>query len=114
MVDFQHPLYMATPRYVSYPSAQVQGQFDHFKAIETALRDCAQIPVKEFALVVLLENGEEKTYSSTSLKAHWPKIFSERFKRDFHQCATGWVGNDGSFPNSGQFNPLQYRQRSTC
>jgi hypothetical protein len=77
------------------------------KAIETALRDCAQIPVKEFALVVLLENGEEKTYSSTSLKPHWSKIFSERFKRDFHQCANGWVGTDGSYPSSGQFNALQ-------
>lgn len=77
------------------------------KPIVTALRDCAQIPVKEFALIVLTDNGEEKTYSSLS-KAHWPRIFSERFQRDFHQCANGWVGTDGSYPNTGQFNALQY------
>lgn len=75
------------------------------KPIETALRECAQIPVKEFALIVMLENGEEKTYSSTSLKPHWQKLFNDRFRRDFHQCAQ-WVNTEASFPSSGQFGTL--------
>lgn len=49
------------------------------------------------------DNGEQKTYSSTSLKLHWPKIFTERFKRDFRQC-TRWANAEGSYPNSGQSN----------
>ncbi|TVY33082.1 Uncharacterized protein LOCC1_G008671 [Lachnellula occidentalis] len=69
------------------------------QAVEHALRECAQIPVKEFALIVMQDNGEQKTYSSTSLKPHWPKIFTERFKRDFHQCAR-WGNAEASYPNS--------------
>jgi hypothetical protein len=76
------------------------------KNVETALRDYAQIPVKEFALIVMQENGEQRTYSSTSLKPHRSKIFTQRFKKDFQQYAR-WVNTEGSYPNSGQSNLFQ-------
>ena len=88
---------------ISVPPYYTKVNLTLSKPIETVLRECAQIPVKEFALVVMLENGEQKTYSSTSLKPHWPKIFTERFKRDFHQCAR-WVTAEGSYSSSGQSN----------
>lgn len=66
--------------------------------VETALKDCAGLSVKEFALIVLDENGEEKTYTSTSLTPYQRRIFSERFKLDFrryvHRAA------QGSYPQS--------------
>jgi len=70
------------------------------KNVEAALRDYAQIPVKEFALIVMQENGEQRTYSSASLKPHRSKIFTERFKKDFYQYAR-WVNTEGSYPDSG-------------
>ncbi|TVY32091.1 Uncharacterized protein LSUB1_G008706 [Lachnellula subtilissima] len=88
-----------TPSVHGYPQVYIPAPIYDTKAVEHALRECAQIPVKEFALIVMQDNGEQKTYSSTSLKPHWPKIFTERFKRDFHQCAR-WANAEGSYPNS--------------
>ncbi|TVY88179.1 Uncharacterized protein LAWI1_G007561 [Lachnellula willkommii] len=88
-----------TPSVHGYPQVYISAPIYDAKAVEHALRECAQIPVKEFALIVMQDNGEQKTYSSTSLKLHWPKIFTERFKHDFHQCAR-WANAEGSYPNS--------------
>jgi len=53
--------------------------------VETALKDCAKISVKEFALFVIDDNGQEKQYTSTSLRPHQQRIFSDRFKTDFRR-----------------------------
>lgn len=53
--------------------------------IEAALRDCVRLPVKEFALIVLLENGEERTYTSQLLTPCQPRIFSDRFRQEFRR-----------------------------
>lgn len=53
------------------------------KPIGVALRDYAGIPVKEFVLACRLDNGEEKTYHSKSLRPYISKVFTERFRRDF-------------------------------
>ncbi|RFU24067.1 hypothetical protein B7463_g12271, partial [Scytalidium lignicola] len=54
-------------------------------SIETALRDCVGLPVKDFALIVSLENGEEKTYTSHSLTPFQPQIFTDQFKHGFRR-----------------------------
>lgn len=68
--------------------------------IESALRDCARIPVKEFALFVKAENGEERMYSSPSLRPHRNRIFSSGFRREFRHCCR-LISADGSFSSSG-------------
>ena len=70
------------------------------KNVEAALRDYARIPVKEFALIVMQENGEQRTYSSASLSPHQPKIFTKRFEKNFQQYAR-WVNTEGPYPESG-------------
>lgn len=75
-------------------------ELTYFKTVEAALRDCARIPVKEFALVVLLESGEERYYSSQSLTPYQPRIFTERFKQDFRRNVHRSI-TEGSYPNSG-------------
>ncbi|KAF4622808.1 hypothetical protein G7Y89_g14217 [Cudoniella acicularis] len=105
------------PQESRIPSAPLHG---YPQPIESALRDCAQIPVREFALVVILENGEEKTYSSTSLKPYRPRIFTERFRRDFRQCVRR-AGVEGSCPSSaysqegmyGEFDEPDIRKHSS-
>ncbi|TVY82745.1 Uncharacterized protein LSUE1_G001420 [Lachnellula suecica] len=74
-----------------------------YNSVETALKEHAGIKVKDFALIVIDELGEEKIYSSAALKPHWPKIFNERFKRDFRQCA-GWATGEGSYSNPAAYN----------
>jgi hypothetical protein len=55
------------------------------KSVESALKDCAGLKVKEFALAVLHENGKLKTYTSTSLTPLQGRIFTGDFRRDFHR-----------------------------
>lgn len=52
--------------------------------IAAALKECAGLLFKEFALVVLNENGEEDVYTSAALTPHQRRIFTDRFKVDFH------------------------------
>lgn len=47
--------------------------------IETALRECARIPIKDFVLAAIDENGEVKTYTSVSLAPHRQRIFNDHF-----------------------------------
>jgi hypothetical protein len=67
------------------------------KPVETALKDCAGLSVKEFALIVLDENGDEKTYTSTSLTPHQQRIFTEKFRNDFRKI----IKRVNQFPNAG-------------
>ena len=60
-------------------------ELTRLKSVESALKDCAGLKVKEFALAVLLENGKLKTYTSTSLTRLQGRIFTSDFKRDFHR-----------------------------
>ena len=75
---------------------------DSPKTIEAALRDCVRLPVKEFALIVLLESGEERTYTSQSLTPCQPRIFSERFRTDFRRNVRRATAG-GDYPGSGSF-----------
>jgi hypothetical protein len=55
------------------------------KTIEAALRDCVGLPVKDFAVIVVLENGDEKTYTSPFLTPYQQKIFTNKFRQDFRR-----------------------------
>jgi hypothetical protein len=70
------------------------------KTIEAALRDCVRLPVKEFALIVLLESGDEKTYTSRSLTPRQSKIFREQFITDFRRSARRGTA-ESAYPGSG-------------
>ena len=56
-----------------------------FKPVETALKYCAGLSVKEFALIIRGEHGEEKTYTSASLTPHQQRIFTHNFRVDFRR-----------------------------
>ncbi|KUJ07360.1 uncharacterized protein LY89DRAFT_742991 [Mollisia scopiformis] len=55
------------------------------QAIEDTLKKCVGIPFKEFGLIVRLETGEDKVYSSLALARFRDTIFTEKFKQDFHR-----------------------------
>lgn len=69
--------------------------------METALRECAGISVKDFALIIFDQYGEEKTYTSKSLTPYMRRIFSERFKQDCRRYVQ--KPTQGSHPQSGLF-----------
>lgn len=48
--------------------------------IAAALKDCTGLLFKEFVLVVLDEDREEKLYTSAALTPHQQRIFTDRFK----------------------------------
>ncbi|KAG0652329.1 Uncharacterized protein D0Z07_1411 [Hyphodiscus hymeniophilus] len=79
------------------------------KSIEAALRDCVRLPVKEFALIVQLENGEERTYTSQSLTPWQPRIFGDRFRQDFrrsvHRAASEASYPGSAYPDGGALFP---------
>ena len=75
------------------------------KTIEAALRDCVRLPVKEFALIVQLENGDEKTYTSQSLSPYQPRIFSDRFRQDF-QRSIRRTTTEGAYSGAGLLIPV--------
>jgi hypothetical protein len=70
------------------------------------LKECVRIPVKEFALAVVLENGEEKVYSSSSLARYRERFFGEQFKNEFHRSICR-AARDGMHQNSGKFSPFR-------
>lgn len=72
------------------------------------MRDCAQIPVKEFALLVKLENGDEKIFSSVSLKPYRSRIFTDQVTQEFHHCCR-LLASESSFAPSGQSDPPQIK-----
>lgn len=51
--------------------------------IAAALKDCTGLLFKEFVLVVLDEDREEKLYTSAALTPHQQRIFTDRFKVGF-------------------------------
>ncbi|KAG4028258.1 hypothetical protein MFRU_023g00930 [Monilinia fructicola] len=71
-------------------------------SVEECLRSCARIPVKEFAVIAILENGSEVNYTSQNLTNFQPKIFSQHFKSDFHKSIER-AGLDASFSNSTSY-----------
>jgi hypothetical protein len=67
---------------------------DLSKTIKASLRECVGIPIKEFALAVVLENGEEKTYSSTS------QIVTDQSRQNFSRSVRRAAE---ALPNLGKF-----------
>lgn len=93
------------------PNAQVSQSPHHRpQTIKDALRDCVRIPVKEFALIAICENGELQTYASPPLSKYHDKIFSESFKSTFTRAAHR-VNRDGNFaPNGFGLEGILYNQ----
>jgi len=73
-----------------------------FQSVESALRDCARIPVKEFALVAILENGQPKVYRSSNLTPTTARYFSNQLKQDFRDTIR--PSAEGSYPSSGSLS----------
>ena len=69
------------------------------------MKDCVRIPVKEFALAVVLESGEERVYSSPSLAKYRERFFGEQFKVEFHRSIRK-AAREGIYPGSGRFSPF--------
>jgi hypothetical protein len=76
------------------------------KTIEAALRECVRIPVKDFGLVVTLESGEEKTYSSTSLAPYRQRFFTDQFYSNFRRAVRR--ATDDAYSSSGKSYPNAY------
>ncbi|KAM3074784.1 hypothetical protein ACMFMG_008200 [Clarireedia jacksonii] len=72
-------------------------------SIEESLRCCARVPVKDFALIAVLDDGQEVTFTSQNLTSFQPNIFSPAFKTDFHRCVRR-ASLDAPFSNSGAYN----------
>ncbi|ESZ92987.1 hypothetical protein SBOR_6653 [Sclerotinia borealis F-4128] len=53
--------------------------------IKEYLRSCTRIPVKEFAVIAILDDGQEVNYTSQNLTNFQPRIFSQHLKNDFHR-----------------------------
>jgi hypothetical protein len=72
---------------VPLPS-QLQQQTTHkhlpstYSLIASALKELA-LPVKEFAFIVVDENGDSKEFTSPSLTPYHQQVFSNKFRRDF-------------------------------
>jgi hypothetical protein len=76
---------------------------DLFKTVEAALKECAGIPVKDFGLVVTLENGEERTFSSTSLAPYRQRFFTGEFYSHFRRAVR--KASDDAYSSSGKTFP---------
>jgi hypothetical protein len=76
------------------------------ETIEAALRECARIPVKEFGLVVTLENGEEKTYTSSSLAPYRQRFFTDQFHLNFRRAVRKTT--DDAYSSSSKSYPSVY------
>lgn len=46
-------------------------------------KECSKIPVKDFVLHAVLQNGEERTYSSSNLTPFQDKIITDEVRRRF-------------------------------
>jgi hypothetical protein len=65
------------------------------------LRECVGIPVKEFGLVVTLENGEERTFSSISLAPYRQRFFTGDFYSRYRR-AVRKANTDDAYSSSGE------------
>jgi hypothetical protein len=72
------------------------------QSVESALRDCARIPLKEFALVAILENGQPKVYRSSNLTPATARYFSNQLKQNFRHTIR--PSAEGSYPSSGSLS----------
>ncbi|KAI9645822.1 hypothetical protein NHQ30_005257 [Ciborinia camelliae] len=72
-------------------------------SVEECLRSCARIPVKEFAVIAILDDGREVNYTSQTLTNFQPRIFSPHLKNDFHKSIQR-ASLDASFSNSASYN----------
>ena len=75
------------------------------KTIETALKECADIPVRDFGLIITLENGEEKTFSSNSLAPCRQYFFTEDFYSHYRR-AVQKANKDDTYSSSGRSYPF--------
>jgi hypothetical protein len=85
---------------------------DWVKTVEAALRECAGISVRDFSLVVTLENGEEKTFSSVSLAPYRQRIFTQDFYVNYRR-AVRRANPDGSYCGSGTSHSVASDEKST-
>ena len=102
---FNPPQQIHAREMVGRPCSLSQRELTLPKTVEQALRDCARIPIKEFALAVTLDNGEEKMYSSTALIPYRQRFFSDRFRQDFHRSVRR-AAMDGPYVGAGMVSAL--------
>ncbi|TAQ83041.1 hypothetical protein B7494_g8635 [Chlorociboria aeruginascens] len=86
--------------------------------IEESLRECARLTsLDKFALIILQDNGEERTYTSQSLKLHQSQIFSESFRAQFRAAAGGSFSSpgyeDSLFSDFNVDHEQRYRKQSS-
>jgi hypothetical protein len=77
-----------------------------YSLIASALKELA-LPVKEFAFIVVDENGNSKEFTSPSLKPYHQQVFSNKFRRDFFRSVLRNSDPDPydseSYANSGMY-----------
>lgn len=56
------------------------------QTVVKALRNCSNIPIKDFALCVSLENGDEELYSSANLTPYRHQFFTADFYSSFRRA----------------------------
>jgi hypothetical protein len=72
------------------------------KPIDVALKKYAHIPVTEFVIAARLENGEQATYTSASLKQYRSMILTEEFEKCFQHFSRRVAGDGSPSANPGQ------------
>ena len=82
----RHHLSMEGVWFVFPSSTSSRPQLTWLQTVGDSLRNCANIPVKDFALIAVLEDGQEKIYSSNSLKHFQDSIFSDQVRQEFRHC----------------------------
>lgn len=69
------------------------------QTIDTALKECAGINVKQWALIARLENGEDTVWSSQSLVKYREKIFNGDVRDVFRKSVKRATAAENSFQN---------------
>ncbi|KAG9248277.1 hypothetical protein BJ878DRAFT_62171 [Calycina marina] len=65
------------------------GHHARAQSVHSALRECAGIPAREFALFVVDDQGTERQYTSASIARYQPTLFDERFRAEFRNVIAG-------------------------
>ncbi|KAF8857588.1 hypothetical protein BDZ45DRAFT_429856 [Acephala macrosclerotiorum] len=69
------------------------------QTIDTALKECAGINVKQWAVIARLENGEDTVWSSQSLVKYREKIFNSDVREVFRRSVKRATATENSFQN---------------
>jgi hypothetical protein len=71
------------------------------KTIDTALKECAGVNVKQWALIARLDNGQDEIYSSQSLVEYRESIFNDSVRDVFRRSVRRARKAENAFQNPG-------------